>query len=412
MESAKPDTVEKKIIWINVVIGAFLMVATLPGRTQGLGLITEPLLADLGISHLSYASVNLWATLLGAAACLPVGWLIDRVGLRPVTLFLLVTLAFCTWRMSALGSGVVMLFIWVFLTRALGQSGLSVASITTVGKAAGRNNGLAMGVFSLLLSVLFAVAFILVGGVVSDSGWRPAWSGIALVIAVLVLPLTFFFLREPLRRDASKSQPGGEGNGLPLVAAMRTPLFWICGGGVALFGFAASGLGLFNEAVLAEIGFDHATYHRFLAVSTIFALAGQMLCGWLSLRRSMTSLLAFALLLYAIAFALLPHARGPALLWTIAVIIGVSAGFITVLFFAIWGHAYGRRELGRIQGVAQALTVFASALGPLAFATMQSRTGSYAAILYAVAVASIVFAIGALALRKDVFTLAEDPTKT
>jgi len=193
---------------------------------------------------------------------------------------------------------------------------------------------------------------------------------------------------------------------------MRTPLFWICGGGVALFGFAASGLGLFNEAVLAEIGFDHATYHRFLAVSTIFALAGQMLCGWLSLRRSMTSLLAFALLLYAVAFALLPHARGPVLLWTIAVIIGVSAGFITVLFFAIWGHAYGRRELGRIQGVAQALTVFASALGPLAFATVQSRTGSYAAILYAVAVASIVFAIGALALRKDVFTLAEDPSKT
>jgi len=410
MESAKPDTIEKKIIWINVVIGAFLMVATLPGRTQGLGLITEPLLADLGISHLSYASVNLWATLLGAAACLPVGWLIDRVGLRPVTLFLLVTLAFCTWRMSALGGGVVMLFIWVFLTRALGQSGLSVASITTVGKAAGRNNGLAMGVFSLLLSILFAVAFIIVGGVVSGSGWRAAWSGIALVIAVVVIPLTFFFLREPLRPAASG---GAEmGTGLTLVAAMRTPLFWICGGGVALFGFAASGLGLFNEAVLAEIGFDHATYYRFLAVSTIFALAGQMLCGWLSLRRSMTSLLAFALLLYAVAFALLPHARGPVLLWTIAVIIGVSAGFITVLFFAIWGHAYGRRELGRIQGVAQALTVFASALGPLAFATVQSRTGSYAAILYAVAVASVVFAIGALALRKEVFTLAEAPSKT
>ena len=52
MESAKPDKGEKKIIWINVVIGAFLMVATLPGRTQGLGLITEPLLAELSISSL------------------------------------------------------------------------------------------------------------------------------------------------------------------------------------------------------------------------------------------------------------------------------------------------------------------------------------------------------------------------
>jgi len=412
MESAKPDKGEKKIIWINVVIGAFLMVATLPGRTQGLGLITEPLLADLSISHLAYASVNLWATLLGAVVCLPVGWLIDRVGLRPVALFLLVTLSFCTWRMSAMAGGVTLLFVWVFLTRALGQSGLSVASITAVGKAAGRSNGFAMGVYSLLLSILFAVAFVVAGGVVSESGWRPAWRGVALVIVLVVIPLTFFFLREPVRRDDSEGAAGIEENGLTLFAAMRTPLFWICGGGVALFGFAASGLGLFNEAVLAEIRFDHATYHRFLAVSTLFALAGQMLCGWLSLRRSMTSLLAFALILYAIAFALLPHARDPGLLWTIAIIIGISAGFITVLFFAIWSHAYGHRELGRIQGVAQALTVFASALGPFAFATVHARAGSYAAILYAVAVASVVFAIAALTLRKEVFTLAEGPQKT
>ena len=45
------------------------MVATLPGRTQGLGLITEPLLADLHLDRLTYASINFWATLIGAAFC-------------------------------------------------------------------------------------------------------------------------------------------------------------------------------------------------------------------------------------------------------------------------------------------------------------------------------------------------------
>jgi len=83
-----------------------------------------------------------------------------------------------------------------------------------------------------------------------------------------------------------------------------------------------------------------------------------------------------------------------------------------VLFFAIRGYAYDRRELGRVEGVAQALTVFVSVFGRLVFATVQSRTGSYAAILYTVAVASVVFAIGVLGLRKDVFTLAEAPGKT
>jgi hypothetical protein len=47
--------------WVNVFVAAVLMLATLPGRTQGLGLITEPLLKDLHIDRVSYASINLWA---------------------------------------------------------------------------------------------------------------------------------------------------------------------------------------------------------------------------------------------------------------------------------------------------------------------------------------------------------------
>ena len=54
------------------------MVGTLPGRTQGLGLITEPLIRDLGLSRVAYAQVNLVATLIGALFCIGVGRMIDR----------------------------------------------------------------------------------------------------------------------------------------------------------------------------------------------------------------------------------------------------------------------------------------------------------------------------------------------
>jgi len=37
--------------WIVLLVAAAAMVGTLPGRTQGLGLITEPLLADLRITE-------------------------------------------------------------------------------------------------------------------------------------------------------------------------------------------------------------------------------------------------------------------------------------------------------------------------------------------------------------------------
>ena len=54
--------------WSVLLVAAVAMVGTLPGRTQGLGLITEPLLRDLGLDRVTYAQLNLWATLLGAAA--------------------------------------------------------------------------------------------------------------------------------------------------------------------------------------------------------------------------------------------------------------------------------------------------------------------------------------------------------
>src|SRR3989442_5209164 len=68
--------------WGVLVVAAAAMVGTLPGRTQGLGLITEPMLADLGLDRVTYAELNLWATLAGSAGALGVGRLIDRWGSR------------------------------------------------------------------------------------------------------------------------------------------------------------------------------------------------------------------------------------------------------------------------------------------------------------------------------------------
>src|SRR5215468_2781318 len=113
--------------WINVVVGALIMVATLPGRTQGLGLITEPLLRDLQLDRVAYADLNLWATLLGATFCVPWGWLIDRLGTRIVLTVTLAALGTVVVAMSRLGGEGVFfpLFVLVLLTRGLGQSALS-----------------------------------------------------------------------------------------------------------------------------------------------------------------------------------------------------------------------------------------------------------------------------------------------
>ncbi|MEO8259939.1 MAG: MFS transporter [Acidobacteriota bacterium] len=382
--------------WINVVVAAVIMLATLPGRTQGLGLITEPMLRDLRLDHVTYANINLWATLLGAAVCLPIGRLFDRAGLRAAAFVLTGLLAAVVWTMSRLAGGALLLFLLVLATRAIGQSALSVASITAVGKSFDRRLGVAMGVYSVLLSVLFAAAFVAVGTSVRVSGWRTAWAQVAFGLALFAAPVVLL-LTTP-RKGAVALFPAAE-DGMSLAAALRTPTFWVFGGATSMFGLVSSGLGLFNEAVLAERGFDQQTYVTFLAATSIVALAGQMVCGWLTLHWPMSRLLGIALFIYAAALATLPLLTTLSELWVFAALIGLSGGMITVLFFAVWRRAFGAAHLGRIQGAAQMLTVLASAIGPLIFAQCAALTGSYTLALWTLAPCVMLLSLSAFRVR-------------
>src|SRR4026207_711350 len=106
--------------WTTLAVAAVAMVGTLPGRTQGLGLVTEPLIADLGIGRVVYAQLNLWATLIGSVLAIGIGRFIDRLGARIVLTTVVVTLGLVVSAMSAVHSFWA-LAIAVTLTRGFGQ---------------------------------------------------------------------------------------------------------------------------------------------------------------------------------------------------------------------------------------------------------------------------------------------------
>ena len=171
--------------WVVLGVAALAMVGTLPGRTQGLGLITEPLIRDLGLSRVAYTQVNLVTTLIGALFCIGVGRLIDRLGSRLVLTVTAVALGLTVLTMSQ-ASSLVGLLIFVTLTRGFGQSALSVVSLAMVGKWFRRRLTVAMAIYALVMSIGFMVAFPLVGAVVQSVGWRIAWASIGLALLVVL----------------------------------------------------------------------------------------------------------------------------------------------------------------------------------------------------------------------------------
>ena len=348
-ETTATLTVPRRIYygWVIVGVAALAMVGTLPGRTQGLGLITEPLLADLGIGRVAYAQVNLFATLVGALFAYGVGSLLDRRGSRVV---------------------------------------------------------------------LTAIA-ILLGLVVLAHGWRLAWAAIGLALVAGLAPMAWTLVRatpdtigevmdgDRAARPEAVQNPAPVAAGEPLAAsatlaeALRSPAFWVFGLASSMYGLVASGIGLFNEAILAERGFEPGVYHTALAVTAITGLAGNIVGGAWAERGSFRPVLVSSMVMLSAALAGLPHVATPMHVMAQAVVMGVAGGFVMVVFFSFWGRAFGDGHLGRIQGAAQVMTVLGSAVGPLALAWCVEATGSYAVAFYVLAAMVAALALGAVLVR-------------
>ncbi len=374
--------------WYVLLVAAAAMVGTLPGRTQGLGLITEPLLAELGMGRVAYAEVNLWATLLGSLGAIGIGHLLDRFGSRVVLTSVALALGLVVAAMSQTSS-VVGLTVWITLTRALGQSALSVVSLAMIAPWFVRKVDTAMALYSVALSVGFMLAFPAVGALVQQRGWRTAWLAIGVALVIGLAPLAWGVVRRgpnvmSLYADgASAPPPAPPGNSVAHVeftwtAALVEPAFWIFAVGTALYGLVASGIGLFNESILAERGFGAEVYYQTLVVTALTALVGNFAGGWLARSVSLARLMGVSLLVLAGGLVALPHVATKAHVMTWATAMGLGGGLVMVLFFTVWPRVFGRHHLGRIQGTAQALTVVASALGPLLLAWCVEWTGSYA----------------------------------
>ena len=416
--------------WVVLVVAAVGMVATLPGRTQGLGLITEPLLRDLHGAHLDFAVMNFWATLIGSAFCLGCGPLIDRLGARVVLTGVLAALGVTLLAMSRI-AGPRGLLATLTLTRGFGQSALSVVSLAIVGKWFVRKLPVAMGVYSFLIGAGFVAAFPGVGYAVMQFGWRPVWWWMGWALLAGLAPLAWLLVRPTPEsagltvdglppRGLGAAPPPTQGThfstgagpspgphsasdssiphepGLTLQQTLRTLAFWAFALSGAAFGLVSSGLMLFNEAVLRERGFDSGTVLIVLAVITFTAMLANFAGGWLAQRWPIGRLMGAAMFLLAVALLTLPMARGRAVAYGYAAAMGVAAGIVTVVFFVCWGKVFGRAHLGAVQGAAQLLTVLASATGPWLLAKCLELTGSSTPLLFALS--PIVAALGVLCL--------------
>lgn len=382
--------------WVNVLVGAVAMTATLPGRTYGLGLVKEPLRADLGISDERFAWLNFWAIILGSAAVLPVGWLIDRLGTRLVGVGVSLLLGASVLAMSRV-TDETQLAVTLTLVRGLGQGALSVVAIALVGKWFRRRIGVAMGLFTVLLGVGFVIPPFVVKGLIEGGGWRHAWAMVGWSLLVFAAVAALFARSTPESfgvkpDDPAPAEPERPGGGVTLWRALANPAFWVYTAAGTHLNLVFSAVTLDNDQLLAERGLTGAEA-TILAALFLAGLPANLLAGYLSKRVSLPTLLAVGAGLLAATVAVFPFVRTPTAAAGYAALLGASGGIITVVYFAIYGWAYGRAHLGHIQAAAQVCSVFASALGPLVLTYTRSLAGGTDGFFFGCAAVAAVLAV-------------------
>jgi cyanate permease len=380
--------------WINVLVAAMAMLATIPGRVYGLAPITESLLRDFEISRTTFGMINLWATLVVAVLSVGFGTVITRYGMKHTHLALMVTLAGATALLTVV-SGTWPLFVAITLARILGQGVLALLSTSLVAKSFPRGAAMVMAVFAIAVAILYAGMISLIKLGMSDWGmtWREVWLVTAAVMLFGATPLGWFAMSEP--RSAAELDPNRKGAApdLTIWEAMRSPVFILFGLSCLLTGTANAGVALFNESVFKDRGLSRDVFFDSLTIGIIAAVVFKLAGAWLCHHWSMGKMAALSVILYGLTYFWTPVLQGAnqAYVWSIVKSLAFSVHY--VIYFAIWSYAFGRRDVVQIQGAAHVVTITASGLGPVIFGVCRDQFGSYDPCMYVTAVTSVILGV-------------------
>jgi MFS family permease len=341
-----------------------------------------------------------FALLVGGIAAPIAGWIVDRFGLRTLTVVGVTATTLATasasqatqlWHLY-LGLGVVMGF---------GASTLSgVLSASLLGRwFPSRRLGVALAVAWSASGVGAMATFPLAQYLITADGWRHAYIVFAAISAVFI-PLLLLMPWARIERGAPGLQRShaAADRGPTVGEAVRDWPFW------ALFSsFALTSIGIFSlvpqaMVYLLERGIDGPYAARALAVAGLLTPLGMVGFSWLADRggRRLAALLAYGCSIAGVGALALVQGPGDDLwLWSYVLLFGGSMGSRGPMISTLATLRYRGAHFGRIYGLITIGSGVGGFLGAWIGGVLHDLTGDYTAVMV-LSVAALVMATASL----------------
>jgi MFS family permease len=389
--------------WVVVGSTIGLIVGNGPITLFTFGVFLKPIVSTFGWNRGTVASAVTVSQALGALATPFVGRMVDRWGVRRVTLPFITAFALTT---AAIALTPASPFIFILLYGICGLFGGGQAPLNyakAISSWFESKRGLALGIAMSGVGIGTALDPQIVRVLIAHVGWRGAYVGLGVLTFALAFPAVALFIREPDRDSVSDRErlasaghihdAAGNAPGMPVREAVKSFRFWTIL--VCVFMVAASVNGSIAHIVpiLTDRGISPTVATSLLSVTGIALIGGRILSGFILDRFFAPYVAACFFLLPLTGVGLLSSGAAGIvpLLGTICLGLGLGSE-IDIMAFLV-GRYFGVRTFGEIYGYIMAAFVFASGLGPTIMGVCYDRTHSYKLALEGFAIALAIASI-------------------
>lgn len=347
------------------IVGGFLLTFFSSfGQTFFIALSAGDIRAEYGLSHGAFGGLYMAATLASALTLPWLGRITDLYGAAAVTLIIVPALALGAVGM-AFSAHPATLVLVIYMLRLFGQGMMTQNALTATGRWFAANRGRAVSLVTLGHNAGEAVLPFVFVAFAAALGWRDAWLAAAALLVLVALPvIAGLTARERSPQSDAPDPKAIAPRQWTRTEVMADPLFWMLLTGVLAPAFIGTTV-FFHQVYLVELrGWSLPVFASSFAVMSVTTIVFVLVSGALIDRFSATALLPVFLAPLALAcFALgLLDAQWSA--FAFMALLGVSYGFSSTLFGALWPEIYGTRQLGAIRAVVVAMMVCATAVGP------------------------------------------------
>jgi len=356
--------------------------------------LLEPMSTDLGISAPTVTGALTLAVLVSAALSIPVGRWLDQHGGHVLMTAgsLLGAAAVLTWSQVQTAAELYGVFVAVGVASAMVLYQPAFAVIVAVTEAGKRTNAL-LGV-TLVAGFASSIFIPLTGQLVHAFGWRGALIVLAVIVAVVTVPLHAVALRgtRPVaRRRLPTASPG---------RVLRDVGFWLVAFAFVLHGAALAIMAVHLVVFLTRLGHSATAAATLAGLLGLLSVTGRVLTTVLRRWLPIAAVTAGIIAVQAVAIGMLPFigqsVTGAA---GCLVLFGLGFGVASIATPAILLDRYGDQGYATIAGILSTPTTIARATAPLGAALVAAAVGYRSLVLATAATCLTAAAALALTLR-------------